>query len=87
MMLIHTKESIQLFVDYFHYMIRNRLSLEILQELLCLFLFLVFFICKMLFKTLIYLFKLLLSLGLVSSKIVLLFQFIPDFKLVYKICE
>ena len=86
-MLVHIQESIQLFIYHLHDMIRYRLPLKILQELFRLFLLLILLISKMLLEALIYFLKFLLSLGLVSPEIVLLFQFVPDFKLVDEVCE
>ena len=87
MMLVHIQESIQLLIYHLHDMIGHRLPLEVLQELFRLFLLLILLISKMLLEALIYLLKFLLSLGLVSSEIVLLFQFVPDFKLVHEVSE
>jgi hypothetical protein len=68
-------------------MIGHRLPFEVLQELFRLFLLLILLISKMLLEALIYFLKFLLCLGLVSPEIVLLFQFVPDFKLVDEVCE
>lgn len=87
MMLVHVQESIHLFIDYFHNMIGHSLPFKILQKLLGLFLLLISFVRKMLLQALINLLKFLLSLCLVSPEIVLLLQFVPDFKLVNKVCE
>ena len=86
-MLVHIQESIQLLIYHLHDMIWYRLPLQVLQELLRLFLLLILLISKMLLEALIYLLKFLLSLGLVSPEIVLLFQFVPDFKFVDEVGE
>ena len=87
MMLIHIQEPIQFLIYDLHDVLRHRLPLQVLQELLRLLLLLILLIRKVLLEALIDLLEFLLSLGLVSSEIVLLFQFVPDFKLVNEVSE
>ena len=87
MMLIHIQEPIKFLIYDFHDMLRHRLPLQVLQELFRLLLLLILLISKVLLEALIDLLEFLLSLGLVSSEIVLLFQFVPDFKLVHEVSE
>lgn len=86
-MLVHIQEPIKFLIYDLHDMLRHRLPLQVLQELFRLLLLLILLIRKVLLEALIDLLELLLSLGLVSSEIVLLFQFVPDFKLVHEVCE
>ena len=86
-MLVHPEEAIELFIYDLHYMFGDNLPLEVLQECLRLLLLLVLLIRKVLLETFIYLLKLLLGLGLVSTEVVLLLQFVPDLQLIHKVCE
>jgi hypothetical protein len=86
-MLIHVKEAIHLLINNLHNVIRDCLALEVLQELFCLLLLFVLFVCKMSLEALIYLFKLLLCLCLVGPEIVLLLKLVPNLQLVNKVCK
>ena len=87
MMLVHIQEPIKFLIYDFHDMLRHRLPLQVLQELFRLLLLLILLIRKVLLEALIDLLEFLLSLGLVSPEIVLLLQFVPDFKLIDKVGE
>jgi len=55
-MLLHPQESLDFLVDDLHYVVGDCLSLEVIEELLDLFLLLILLICKVLLKALINLF-------------------------------
>jgi hypothetical protein len=86
-MLLHSQESLDFLIDDFYYVVGDCLSLEVIEELLDLFLLLILLVSEVLLKTLINLLQLLLSLDLIRPEVVLFFKFVPDFKLVDEISK
>ena len=86
-MLVHREEAVELFINDLHYMFWDSLPLEVLQECLRLLLLLILLIREVLLEALIYLLELFLSLGLVSTEVILLLQLVPDLQLVHEVRE
>ena len=79
MVLLHLQESLHFFIYDFHYVIRDVLTLQILQKLFDLILLLVRVLVKILFQLLINLLKLLLRLLMILLILVLPLQILPYF--------
>ena len=72
MMIFHLKESLNLLLNHFAYVLRHDFAFKILKQLLYHLLFLIFLIREMLFERFINLFKLFLRFGLILLEVVLL---------------